>query len=192
MFDIRNMQPLAIASAVLCCFAAAGWGAEPNVTYTATGTFATPAVSGEDVLGLAGQPFTITFVLNEATKPTRHSDTIAEYTNISATLTGRLDAFGAPGEYNYVQTGVSLFLVVGGAGKPDGAFVQFPLSPTGLPVTVTAKAAMPAGTITTPAIRPFTAPVTLTPKNVVVTVVCPACAPPYTGNATTLAVADGP
>jgi len=74
-FKQAGLQSIVIASAALCFFVAAGAAAEPNVNYAASGTFATPAVSGADILGLAGQPFTITFAVNEATKPTRHSET---------------------------------------------------------------------------------------------------------------------
>jgi hypothetical protein len=43
----------------------------PNVTYTASGTFSTPATSGLDTLQLAGEPFTISIVANAASPPNR-------------------------------------------------------------------------------------------------------------------------
>jgi hypothetical protein len=86
MFRIRKIQSTALASAALCCFAAALPGAAPDVNYAATGVFATPAVSGEDILGLAGHPFALTLVVNEATKPARHSETMAEYSNVTVTF----------------------------------------------------------------------------------------------------------
>ena len=187
MFHIRKIQSIAIASAALCCYAAAVSAAEPNVTYAATGVFATPAVSGEDVLELAGQPFTLTFVVNEATKPTRHSETMAEYGNIPVTGTVVTGTCGCT--LNFLGS-ASLFLVVGAPGEPDWIALKLPIT-YGDPITTTAVVRMPAGTIDTPAIRPFTAPVTLTPSDGEVTNACPACPPPNTGNVTTLAFAGG-
>jgi len=188
-FTKAGLRSIAIASAALCCFAAVGAGAEPNVNYAATGTFATPAVSGLDTFKLAGQPFTLTFAVNEATKPTRHSETMAEYSNITVVLTVKAGVTG--GTYTYTVLGVNVFLVVGAPGKPDWFFLQIPFTFGGAPIVITAKAKMPAGTIATPAIQPFTAPVTITPRDGVATYACPACPPPYTGNSTTLAIAGG-
>jgi hypothetical protein len=188
MFHIRNIQSIAIASAALCCYAAAVSAAEPNVTYAAIGVFATPPVSGEDVLELAGQPFTLTFVVNEATKPTTHSETMAEYSNIPVTVTVVPGATGVPFPF---EVDASLFLVVGAPGKPDWIALKFPFEIVGRPLMITAVIRMPAGTIDTPAIKQFTAPVTLTPSDGEATYACPACSPPYTGNSTTLAFAGG-
>lgn len=188
MFHIRKTQSIAIASAALCCYAAAVSAAEPNINYAANGVFATPAVSGEDVLQLAGQPFTLTFVVNEATKPTRHSETMAEYSDIPVTGTV---VTGTCGCTLTVGGSASLFLVEGAPGKPDWIALRFSTTYGSYPITTTAVVRMPAGTIDTPAIRPFTAPVTLTPSDGEVTNACPACPPPNTGNLTTLAFAGG-
>jgi hypothetical protein len=190
MFHIRRIQSTALASAALCCFAVALRGAAPDVKYAATGVFATPAVSGKDGFLLAGQPFALTLVVNEATKPARRSETVAEYSNVTVTFTVKSGTDG----FTYTFTtlpDVTLFLVVGGPGKPDWFALTIPFDYGGLNMTVTAKVRMPAGTITTRAIRPFTAPVSLTPSDGTVTYACPACAPPYTGNSTTLAFAGG-
>ena len=42
------------------------------ITYTATGTFAYPAVSGADQLKLAGQQFTITVLASSSDQPVSH------------------------------------------------------------------------------------------------------------------------
>ena len=86
MFPIRRIQSTALASAALCCFAVALRGGAPDVKYAATGVFATPAVSGMDTFKIAGQPFTLTLVINEATKPARGSETMAEYSNVTMTF----------------------------------------------------------------------------------------------------------
>jgi hypothetical protein len=66
--DIRKGFGLITAPALVCGLAV--WGmsgatspdSAPNVTYTATGTFTNPQVSGDDTLKLAGEPFTINIV----------------------------------------------------------------------------------------------------------------------------------
>jgi hypothetical protein len=189
MFRIRKIPSTALASAALCCFAVALPGAAPDVNYAATGVFATPAVSGMDIFKIAGQPFTLTLVINEATKPARGSETMAEYTNVTGRFTVKDGITGATHFFNVLHA--NLFLVVGGPGKPDWFALTIPFDNEGLNMTVTAKVRMPAGTITTPAIRPFTAPVSLTPSDGSVTYACPACPPPCTGNSTTLAFAGG-
>jgi hypothetical protein len=95
MFPIRKIQSTALASAALCCFAAALPGAAPDVKYAATGVFATPAVSGLDTFKIAGQPFTLTLAINEATKPARSSEKMAEYTNLTGRFTVKNGAGGA-------------------------------------------------------------------------------------------------
>jgi hypothetical protein len=188
MLHIQRIPSVCIASAVLCCFASAIRGAAPNVTYVASGTFATPAVSGEDTFKFAGEPFTLTFVVNEATKPIRHSETMAEYSNIPVKVTVTT---GTNGATYMVNATARLSLVVGAPGKPDRFAVRFPLNFGGLPLMITAKARMPAGTISRPAIKPFTAPITLTPKDGMAIYACPDCSAPWTGHSTTLATAGG-
>jgi len=188
MFSIRKMQSMVVASAALCCFAASVSAADQNVTYTAFGIFATPPVSGEDVFFLAGEPFKITFVVNEAKKPTRYTETAAEYTDIWVKATTRESALGLVEIYDGPA---NLFLVVGSPNQPDWIFVNFPYPVAEDTVIFTAKIRMPAGTIATPAIRPFTAPVTLTPSDGVLTYACPKCAAPWTGHSTTLGIAEG-
>ena len=191
MFHIRKIQSTALASAVLCCFAAALPGAAPNVHYAAAGVFATPAVSGKDIFGIAGQPFALSFVLNEATEPAIHSETMAEYTNVTVKLTVKSGTTGLTTTYAVLH--VSVFLVVGAPGKPDWVALAIPFDVyhTEFDLTIAAKVRMPAGTITTTAIGPFTAAVSLTAGDGTVTYACPACAPPFTGNSTSLAFAEG-
>src|ERR1700679_4345860 len=54
----------------------------PNVTYTAEGTFATPAVSGADTFKLAGQPFKINIIGNEGTHPHAHGRGWGDYVDL--------------------------------------------------------------------------------------------------------------
>jgi hypothetical protein len=188
MFHIRKIQSTAIAAMAMCCFAAVVTATEPDVSYASAGIFATNVISGEDGLELAGQPFTLLFVVNEGTKPIRHSETTAEYNNILVDFTFASRAGEVPQGFSAT---VTLVLQVGAPGQPDWFIVQFPFTYGGLPLIITAKIMMPAGTLAKPAIESFAAPVTLTPSSGTVTYACPACPPPNTGKSTTLAIRAG-
>lgn len=187
MFNIRRTRSIAVAAAALCCFAVATRAAASQVTYTATGTFATPPLKGMDGYELAGEPFTITVVLNEGTKPIRHSKTAATY-NVTATATFTTPVDGGF-PHTYVFTGGELSLVVGAAGQPDLVQIVLPFEITVYTVTFKGTVKMPNGTITTPAIRPFTAPVSLSVRDARMTYTCSGDCGPYTS--TTLAIATG-
>lgn len=149
--------------AVLSCQAATA----PNVTYAAFGTFATLQISGADTFCLRGQPFSITIVANEGLKPTRHSKTSAQYTNLSiqGAVQSCLDSQVVP-----ISSGAaSIALKAGGAGDPDEFKISFPLFMLGAQLTISAQATMPAGTLATTAFRPFTGPVALTISDASVT-----------------------
>jgi len=57
-------------------------GAAPNVVYSASGTFAAPAVGGADIFMLSGHAFSVRIEANEALQPTKHTQTSALYTNL--------------------------------------------------------------------------------------------------------------
>jgi hypothetical protein len=115
---------------------------------------------------------------------------MAEYTNV--TVKFKVES-GDPVPYFYTTLHASVFLVVGAPGKPDwiALTIPFHFALYDYDLTIAAKVRMPAGTITTTAIGPFSAPVSLTAGDGAVTYACPACAPPYTGNSTSLAFASG-
>ena len=174
---------MALAAAGLFVHGLPAQSAAPNIIYTASGTFAQPALSGPDPLGLAGQPFSINILADEALKPTQHNQSAAQYDNLwMYALTSSTTIPGNPLEEP--SNSLTLTLEVGASGEPDEMKISFPLLPYyGLNVTVTAKAKMPAGTITSTKIRPFTAPVALMSEATVT----------YTGpySTTTLAIASG-
>ena len=62
-----------------------------------------------------------------------------------------------------------LWLVAGVPGQSDFVAIVVQLDYGGYLITYTGKIKLPAGTITTPAIGPFAAPVTLTPHDALVT-----------------------
>ncbi len=165
----RKMRNLIMAATLFGLTAAAAFDlhAAPNVVYIATGTFATNSSRGSDLAKLAGQPFSIRIVANEALKPTRQTQMSASYTGLSfdgAVISGLL-----PTPFPISGTQLSLFLELGAAGAPDVFRINFPLTAIGLSLNISAVATLPAGTLTTPAIRPFAAAVALTPTNATMT-----------------------
>src|SRR5580704_12955194 len=84
----RRMHVVTLAAAAMSCLTvseklvAADPNTAPNVTYTATGAFASPAISGADVFKLAGQQFTISIVANAATVPTSNGAQWARFTSL--------------------------------------------------------------------------------------------------------------
>lgn len=197
MYSIRKMQSIAIAAAAFACLAIpgtlrAGNGGPPNVNYIAAATFSSPAIKGNDLFQLAGQPFTLTVTANEALKPNKFTKTSALYNNLA--VTGTVNSGLLPGQPQPIPPGTlaNLTLIVGATGKPDTMIFTFTVNVLGLPIIFSGKITMPAGTINNPAIRPFTAPVTLTPSNSIVTYACSStCPPPYSGASTTLTLASG-
>lgn len=195
MFHARKIRFMAGAAA-LGFLTAAGTllaaepATAPNVQYTATGTFASPAVKGNDLFQLAGQTFTVNVVANEALKPTKFTKKSAEYDNLA--VSGTFNSGLLPGQPQMIPPGTLANISLQVTTKADAVQFTFPINVLGLPITFSGRILMPAGTISNPAIRPFTAPVTITPASAAISYSCSsACPPPYTGAATTLAVGSG-
>jgi hypothetical protein len=155
----------------------------PNVTYTATGTFVTPQVSGQDEFKLAGQNFTLSIVANEATVPTTHGAQWAKYTKLSMSGTVSSGIWPTPIAISSSNSAIEL-----ATGNPAyNVFAMFfPITEIGQTFYITAVLQMPTGTMTKPLIGPFTAPVTLGPTSGSVTYLSPS-----TGTSTVLNIASG-
>jgi hypothetical protein len=153
----------------------------PNVTYTATGTFATPPVSGTDTFRLAGENFRITIVGNTATVPHTHGTGWADYTNLL--LRGSVHTGLDPEPVNVGSHRAFLALAIGNPSY-DLFQLQAPVIVIKQTVTISANIQMPTGTITTWLLHAFNAPVTLSPSTATIT---------YANgtDTTTLAVASG-
>jgi hypothetical protein len=197
MICFRKMHAVAIAAAATFCLTAseklvaAGPETAPNITYSASGTFATPQLSGADVFKLAGEPFSISVVVNSATPPTTHGANWAKYTNL--TMTGTISTGLEPTPFTIESKKTSIEL---STGNPSyDLFTMFaPVSVVDTPIYVTATIQMPPGTISKPLVHPFAA-ITLGP--------CTEPAPPgpcvdtvvysdpATGASTTLGIASG-
>lgn len=152
----------------------------PNVTFNASGTFATPPVNGSDTLKLAGEPFSINVVANAASVPIKHYRNWAIISPLKMTGTVHSGLLGTS-PVNIASTAASIFQAVGPS--YDNFETAFPIKVVGISLTVQARIVLPAGTLTTQLIHPFAA-VTLDPGNTTVT---------YSDgtNTTTLAIQSG-
>ena len=187
---------MAIAAAMLCLTAseklvAANPDTAPNITYAASGVFAIPQVSGADVFKLAGQPFSISLVVNAGATPSSHGPGWAKYTTLP--LTGTIGTGLEPTPFPISSKGASLEVAIGNPAYD--VFSMFaPVSVVSTPIYVTATIHLPTGTLTKPLVHPFPAvalgPCTLPqpPGPCVDTVVYK---DPTTGATTTLGIANG-
>lgn len=136
----------------------------PNVTYTATGTFTNPQVSGDDTLRLAGEPFTINIVAPAGSAPVKHGPNWAVLSPFKMTGTVHSGLLGTS-PVNIASTAASIFEVVGPDYDPFET--GFPVKVVGISLTIQAQFTLPAGTLAKPLIHPFSA-VALDPTNTTV------------------------
>jgi hypothetical protein len=161
---------LLAAPAALC--AVTVWGLSgttspdtgPNVTFIASGTFATPQVSGDDTLKLAGEPFTINIVAPAGSVPVKHGPNWAVLSPFKMTGTVHSGLLGSE-PINIASTGASIFEEVGPDYDPFET--GFPVKVVGISLTIQAQFTLPPGTFTKPLIHPFAA-VALAPGNTTV------------------------
>ena len=133
----------------------------PIVTYTASGTFATPQVIGDDTLKLAGEPFTINIQAPASSAPIQHGPNWAVLSPFKMTGEVHSGLLGTS-PVNIASTGASIFEAVGPDYDPFET--GFPVKVVGISLTINATFTLPAGTFTKPLIHPF-APVSLSPTN---------------------------
>ena len=157
----------------------------PNVLYTATGTFSSTVVSGPDRFKLAGQPFTISIIANEAFTPASHGPGWNTYTKLK--MSGTVQSGLLPTPTAISSASSSLELAVLSSLNSNALAIFAPLSiMKGLQINLTAVMQMPMGTLSKLAVYPFKAPVTLSSSNNTVTY-----AEPSTGDSTILTIANG-
>jgi len=186
-FHVRKMQAVAIAATGVLCLAAsqklvaASEATAPNVTYTATGVFATPPMSGNDLFQLQNEPFSISVVAKASTPPTDHGPHWASYTKLKMTGTATSGLEPTPLSIQSANTSIEL-----ATGNPQyDVFEMFaPVSVIGIQINVLAELQMPTGTIANALIHPFAA-ITLGPPDKMT------YTDPATGSSTTLGIASG-
>jgi uncharacterized protein (TIGR03437 family) len=164
----RRVLSVVVTGAVVGCFAVSQKlvAAAPNVIYTAAGTFASPPVSGNDLLQLAGQPFSISIVANSASVPKSHGGNWAVYGGL--TMQGTVQSGLEPLPLTIQNRSTSISLATGNPSY-DLFAMGTPIIVVGISLSVQARITMPPGTIANALIHPFTAPVTLTPANAILT-----------------------
>jgi hypothetical protein len=186
-FHVRKMQVGAIAAAAMYCLAAsetlvaASPDTAPNVTYTASGTFASPQISGGDLFKLAGEPFSISVVVNAATVPTKTGAQWAQYTKLK--MTGVVTSGLETSPVVISSGGTSIELAIGNPSYD--VFEMFaPVNVAGTQINVLANIEMPPGTIAKPLAHPFPS-IALGPADTVT------YTDPASGASTKLGIANG-
>jgi hypothetical protein len=137
----------------------------PNVTYTASGTFASPPISGEDTLRLAGEPFSINIVANAGSVPIQHGRNWAVLSPFKMTGIVHSGLLGAT-PVSIASDAASIYETIGPDYDPFET--GFPVDVVGIKLTIQAQITLPANTLVKPLIHPFAA-VSLTPANSTVT-----------------------
>jgi hypothetical protein len=171
--DARKLLTTTIAAAAIACMAAPPRlaAASPDTTttttviYKATGTFATPAVSGSDQLQLAGNPFTIFVFGNPSAKPSQTGANWAMFQPLTVTGTVYVGAVASNEPIGSKKASIEL---AKGASE-DIVQLGFPFTPPLVgALMIRTKITLPAGTLSTVLIHPF-ASVSLDPTNATVT-----------------------
>jgi hypothetical protein len=168
---VRKVWSILIAVVAVASFvvAAPAATAAPNVTFSASGVFATQPVSGNDLFKLAGQPFQISVVASVTTVPKLHGAQWAVYGPLK--MTGTVQSALLPTPIAIANNLTNIALAIG---NPSYDLFQLgsPIQVVGLTIRITAIIQMPKGTIQKACsavgctyIQPFTAPVTLSPAN---------------------------
>src|SRR5579871_3799115 len=125
MTSLHTIRFLSVTVALVCvCFASQLAAQAPNITYTASGIFTTPAVSGPDTFKLAGEPFSISVVANASTPPTKYGPTWAEFSNLP--MTGTVHSGLVPTPFTLSSSKTNLELAVGNPSY-DVFFVGAPI-----------------------------------------------------------------
>lgn len=132
----------------------------PNVKYWCNGTFASPAMSGNDLFGLAGQPFTVSIVVNTATLPSSSGTGWARYTKL--TMSGAVVSRLLPTPVNIYTTNASVQLNIGP--QADSFTFYAPITVVGISISITSTIKLPVGTLTKLSIYPFSAQVAMDPS----------------------------
>ncbi len=163
----QKLQPVAFA-AVACLMVSGHMLAQdatvrlPNVTYTAQGTFSASPVSGNDLYKLAGQPFIINIVANEATKPQSHGNGYGVFTGLK--MKGKVNSALLSTPVTIESAHAFLELAIGNPNY-DVFVMAAPVVVLKKPITIKANLQLAHGTMTKWLIYPFSAPATLSPAS---------------------------
>src|SRR5690348_6816154 len=133
---MRKIVPLAATAAMLVLTSGLAAAASPNVsadvTFTATGTFASTPVSGADTLLLRGQPFTISVVGNSSMKPSQHNRNWALF--VPLTMSGNVYSGLLPNQPIPIEAATAAIYQAVGASE-DVFQSGFPVEVIGIALT---------------------------------------------------------
>jgi uncharacterized protein (TIGR03437 family) len=167
-FHVRKMRTVAMAAAAMSCLTAseklvaAGPDTAPNVTYTISGTFASPQISGKDGFMLRGEPFSISVVINAAMVPTSTGAHWAKYTKL--VMTGTVDS-GIQTMPVPISSNFAAVELANGNPAYDVLELFAPVTAfAGIQVNLLANIQLPPGTFVKPLAHPFAA-VSLAPPD---------------------------
>lgn len=155
LINARVFTTAAITAGMLC-LAVSDMQAStpPNVSFTATGTFSNPQVSGADTLKLAGEPFTINIVASAASKPVKSGPNWAVFSPLKMTGEVHSGLLGST-PVTVASAGASIQQALG---PTDDLFeTAFPVKIVGISLTINATLHLPAGTLPNQLIHPFAA-----------------------------------
>ena len=158
---IRQKSNLFALLAFSMCLAGVqlAWATAPDVKYYCTGTFSSPAMTGEDIFQLAGRPFTVSIVVNTATAPTGYGTGWARYTKLTMNGTVQSKLFPTPIAISSTSTSIQLSI----GPQADTFTLYAPIKVIGLNLSITSSVQLPVGTITQLLIHPFPGPARMTP-----------------------------
>ena len=153
----------------------------PIINYTASGTFASTPISGEDQLQLAGEPFTVSIAVSANTPPSQLGTTCCVYNKL--TLKGVVHAGILGTTPEDIASSEATIIQSVDPGVKNLFTMEAPIKVVNFIVTIKAVIVLPANALSKPLLYPFGS-VTLAPTNSTVTVA-------YNGAETVLAVQSG-
>jgi hypothetical protein len=164
----RKMLAIAVAVAAICSFSipATLSAAAPNITYTASGTFASTPTTGSDQLKLAGEPFSVTIVVNASTVPYKTGPNWCAYDKLKLTGTVHSGLVGP----SPVSIGSAEATIIQATDPPsyDLFTMEAPIKVVDINLTIKAQIELPNGTLANGLLHPF-ATVALAPGNATLT-----------------------
>ena len=164
----RKTLAIAIAVAAICSFSipATLSAAAPNITYTASGTFASTPTSGGDQLKLAGEPFSVSIVVSASTVPYKTGPNWCAYDALKLTGTVHSGLLG-PSPVS-IASAESSIIQATDAPSYDLFTMEAPIKVVGVSLTIKAQIVMPNATIKNGLLYPFGS-VALAPGNATLT-----------------------
>jgi uncharacterized protein (TIGR03437 family) len=163
-----KMRWIAIAAAVICGFAAsqnlvAASCPGALIAYTTAGQFGSTPASGKDLLQLAGEPFELTVYACNTMTPTKTGPSYAVYSPVGMTGIVQSGILGYPTKIR----GYAGLILAAATGSPDAIEIIAPVEiEPGVTINIQGVLTIPAGTLNSTSIAPFSKVSMVTGKSV--------------------------